>query len=392
MAALASSTFSAGAKETVATVDVYAKNARTVVNSVQDIRKLFDTDLLESFRGGNLGSGIRPIIKGVNSLGLIIDKASLLQRLVGSNPRLMAGFKKLSGTLSDAIGSMVGAKDGIFATVGGVVSKISAAAVGSVKQLGSLIGDVVGSAWDFVVDDKDGISGFYSGLIKEAQNLGIPGVFKEIISTVRDPNLINRITQKVIPSIVGTSDLGGLLSAAIGTSKGVLQALNPQLLSDFSRKYTSPANGMLRNLQSQGNGIFRAFDAVDKNWDKFERVLGDGTKETATNITLIQNSSKDAQDAIRTATYRQDPDVKSDNRDFYSLANVFKPVTVHEEIKKDFPMLTTAQDVKGTPDPRLTGDWGMDTTILTEYNAVKKKQEAYSTDMSLLDKIKNVYF
>lgn len=380
---IAKSTFVAGAKDVVATVDVYAKTANTAVNSIQDIRKLFDTNLLESFRGGNLGQGIRPIIKGVNAVGLIIDKASLLERLVGSNPRLMASFKKLSGGLGDAISASLQVKDGVFATVAGVVTKIKDTAVSSVKSLGNLIGDVVGDAWDFVVDDKDGITGFYSGLIKEAQSLGIPGAFKAIISTIRQPGLINRITQNLIPSIVGNSDTAGLLAAAVGTSKGVLTALNPQILSDFSRKYVNPINGTVRDLQSKGNNLFRAFDAVDKNWDKFDRLLSDGSTEKVTNLTLLQNSSKDAKEAMHTAILLPDSDLDPKNRDFYTLANVFKPVSVHEEISKDFPQATTRMDLTlGTYVANETGG----------YYVAKKKPETVSTDLNTLDKIKNVYF
>lgn len=381
---IAKSTFVAGAKDVMATVDVYAKTANQAVNSIQDIRKLFDSNLLESFRGGNLGNGIRPIIKGVNALGLIIDKASLLERLVGSNPRLLASFKKLSGGLGDAISAAMQVKDGVFATVAGVVTKIKDTAVASVKSLGNLIGDVVGDAWDFVVDDKDGITGFYSGLIKEAQGLGIPGAFKAIISTVREPGLINRITQNLIPSIVGNSDTAGLLAAAVGTTKGVLNALNPQILSDFSRKYVNPVNGTVRDLQSKGNSLFRAFDAVDKNWDKFDRFLSDGSTDKVTNLTLLQNASKDAKDAIRTATILPADDLEKKNRESYALADIFKPVTVHEEIKKDFPQATTRVDLE-------QGAWSNE-PVLQDYYAVKKKQESYSTDMNLLDKIKNVYF
>lgn len=381
---LASSSFSAGAKEVAATVDVYAKTTRDTINSIQDVRKLFDTDLLESFRGGNFAGGLRPIIKGIDSLGLILDKSALVTRLLGSNPRLMAGFKKLTGGIGDAITKMYEAKDGIFATVNGVVQKVSAAAVENVKALGGLIGDVVGDAWDFVVDDKDGLSTFYSGLIKEAQELGIPNSFKEIIATVRDPNLINRITQKVIPGIVGTSDVGGLLAAAVGTSKGVLTALNPQILSDFSRKYMSPLNGTTRDLQRKGNDIFRAFDAVDKGWDKMDRILGDGERDSIFDLSMLQNSSKDAKEAIRSGIAIPAPDLEKKDRDFYTLAETYKPVSVHEEIKKDFPQATSRIDLEKDryePGPLLEG-----------YYEVKAKQDAYSTDMNLIDKIKNVYF
>lgn len=388
---LSKSSFSAGAKETAATIDVYAKSANTTVNSIQDIRKLFDSDLLENFRGGNFSSGVRPIITLINKAGLLVDKNSLFQRLVGSNPRLLAGMKSLYDSVSGGITGMLEDKDGVFAQVNGMVQRISSTAIDSVKSLGNMIGDVVGDAWNFVVDDKDALSGFYSGLIKEAQELGIPGSFKEIISTVRDPNLVNRITQKVLPGIVNSSDTDGLLAAAIGTAKGVVKAINPQILSDFSRKYTNPLNGDIRGLQSKGNNIFRAFDAVDKNWDRFERVLSDGSKDNVMNLSLLQNSSKDAKDAMRTASYLPAVDLDmSKQREFYALADVFKPVSVHEEIAKDFPQAITREDVAQTS-AKLSDDWTLGPSLV-EYNKVKAKQEAYSTDMSLVDKIKNIYF
>jgi hypothetical protein len=388
---LSKGSFSAGAKETAATIDVYAKSANTTVNSIQDIRKLFDSDLLENFRGGNFSSGVRPIITAIGKAGLLIDKNSLFQRLVGSNPRLLAGMKSLYESVSGGITGMLEDKDGVFAQVSGMVSKISSAALDSVKSLGSMIGDVVGDAWNFVVDDKDGISGFYSGLIKEAQALGIPGSFKAIISTVSDPNLINRITQKVLPGIVNTSDTDGLLAAALGTAKGVVRALNPQILSDFSRKYTNPLNGEIRGLQSKGNNIFRAFDAVDKGWDRFDRVLSDGKRDSVLNLSLLQNSSKDAKDAMNTAICLPDDDLdKTKQREFYTLASVFKPVTVHEEIAKDFPQAVNRNDI-GKLDPRLDDGWTMGPSLVS-YKAEKAKQEAYSTDMNLLEKIKNIYF
>ena len=391
---LTTTSFSSGAKDAAATVDVYAKTTNSVINSIQDIRTRFDTTKLSSMRGGDFSAAMGSVVRGIDAAGLIIDKSALIGRVIGSNSGLLAGFKDLSGKVGDGILSAFDEKDGVFASIGGVISKVSSSAVADVKALGSLISDVAGDAYDFVVKDNDGLAGLYTGIINEATALGIPNSFGGIVSTIRDPNIINRVAGNILPAIVGGSDTAGLLGVAVGTAQGVLKAVNPQLLSDFSRNYTNPVFNSVRDLQREGSGIFRAFDAVDNGWDKATRL---GSK--ITDITTIQGASSAARAAIGAASTNQSSDDSKD-RSMYGLANVFSSTSVADSLKSDFSAAAFSPAIAVSPvtyqapakaDSRLT-DNPLQLTGLAGYKAEKAKQEAYSTDMNLFDKIKNVYF
>ena len=391
---LTTTSFSSGAKDAAATVDVYAKSSNTVINSIQDIRTRFFTTKLSSMRGGDFSAAMGSVVRGIDAAGLVIDKSALIGRVIGSNSGLLAGFKDLSGKVGDGILGAFDEKDGVFASIGGVISKVSSSAVADVKALGSLISDVAGDAYDFVVKDNDGLAGLYTGIIKEATALGIPNSFGGIVSAIRDPNIINRVAGNILPAIVGGSDTAGLLGVAAGTAQGVLKAVNPQLLNDFSRNYTNPVYNSVRDLQSEGSSIFRAFDAVDNGWDKASRL---GSK--ITDITTIQGASPAAKSAIGAASTNQSSDDSKD-RSMYSLANVFSSTSVADSLKSDFsaaafsPAITTTPITYQAPakaDSRLT-DNPLQLTGLAGYKAEKAKQDAYSTDMNLLDKVKNVFF
>lgn len=391
---LTTTSFSSGAKDAAATVDVYAKTSNTVINSIQDIRTRFDTTKLSSMRGGDFSAAMGSVVRGIDAAGLIIDKSALIGRVIGSNSGLLAGFKDLSGKVGDGILSAFDEKDGVFASIGGVISKVSSSAVADVKALGSLISDVAGDAYDFVVKDNDGLAGLYTGIINEATALGIPNSFGSIVSAIRDPNIINRVAGNILPAIVGGSDTAGLLGVAAGTAQGVLRAVNPQLLNDFSRNYTNPVYNSVRDLQREGSGIFRAFDAVDNGWDKASRL---GSK--ITDITTIQGASPAAKAAIGAASTNQSSDDSKD-RSMYSLANVFSSASVADSLKSDFsaaafsPAIATSPVTYQAPvkaDSRLT-DNPLQLTGLAGYKAEKAKQEAYSTDMNLFQKVKNIYF
>lgn len=392
---LTTTTFSAGAKDAMATVDVYAKSSNTVVNSIQDIRSRFDVSRLDSMRGGDFSSAMGSVIKGIDSAGLILDKSALIGRVIGSSSGLLGGFKELSGKVGDSILGAFDEKDGVFASIGGVVSKVSSAAVADVKALGSLIGDIVGDGYDFVVGDHDGISALYTGIINEATALGIPNSFGSLVSTIRDPNIVNRVVGNVLPAIVGNGDVAGLLGVAGGTAMGVVKALNPQILSEFSRNYTYPLLHGVRDVQSQGNGIFRAYDAIDNGWDKASR-LGD----KVSSITNIQGASADARKVISAAS--QNPQPGDKDRSFYTLANIFPATSVHETLGKDFPdaafspaisapQVTYTAAAAPKADSRLT-DNELVLTGPVGYYKEKAKQDAYDKNGSLLSKVQNVFF
>lgn len=391
---LTTTSFSSGAKDAAATVDVYAKSSNTVINSIQDIRTRFDTTKLSSMRGGDFSAAMGSVVRGIDAAGLVIDKSALIGRVIGSNSGLLAGFKDLSSKVGDGILGAFDEKDGVFASIGGVISKVSSSAVADVKALGSLISDVAGDAYDFVVKDNDGLAGLYTGIINEATALGIPNSFGGIVSAIRDPNIINRVAGNILPAIVGGSDTAGLLGVAAGTAQGVLKAVNPTLLNDFARNYTNPVYNTARDLQSEGSSIFRAFDAVDSGWDKATRL---GTK--ITDITTIQGSSPAAKAAIGAASTNQSSDDSKD-RSMYSLANVFSSQSVSESLNNDFssaafsPAIASSQVTYQAPvkaDARLT-DNPLELSGPKQYLAEKAKQDAYSTDMNLFQKVKNIYF
>lgn len=366
---LANGSFSAGSRDAAATVDVYSRSTNQTINSIQDIRQQFDSNQLANLKGGDFSGGLRPVVRGINDVGMLLDKNSLISRVIGSAPGLMAGFKDLTSPVSDNLLSSFEDKDGVFATIGGVVSKISGAVVDNVKALGSLIGDVVGDGYHFVVGDNDGLTALYTGIIKECHELGIPSSFSDIVSTIRDPNIVNRVTSNILPSIVKNSDTQGLLGAATGTAMGVVKAVNPQILNDFSRQYTYPLNNQVRDMQREGNAIFGAYDAVDRTWDKGERLLSDGTKEQTTNITNIQGGSRDAKAVIRAAASVPNPDDTKD-RSLYMLADVYKPTSVTQSLSLDFPHATLSDDFA------LTGP--------QSYYAEKARQDAAKQPSSWL--------
>lgn len=340
---LAQTTFSAGPNDSLASVNVYKATTNEVVNSVQDLSQRYDFSLLSSVRGGDYLKAASPIVTGLSQGAAVIDQNSLIARMVSASKAGLGTMRSLGSSALDALsGAMDGGKE-VMVSIGGVISSVAGSAYDDLAGLGKLIGEVTGTSDLFTVNDKEGVAGLYSGIIEECRNLGIRGAFQMVTSSITDPYLMNSIVNKSLDNIIATTDQDSLIGIALNTTKGVVQAVNPNAISDYARKYTYPLNQKIGDVTYGHQELFGAFDTIDDVWDRYDRIIeaqnqdGETTQQAqrAIDLTKMQNGSDDFKQMIRAANDTEDtnrPQTK-----FYQLASVYNPVDVYSAAKVQFP-------------------------------------------------------
>lgn len=368
---LASTVFRTGTMEDLATVDVYREQTRDVINSIQDILSLLDKSSLNSLRGGDFLRNISPIISSADKAFIAINESALMDRIVSASGINLGSLREIGGDFSKKLSGVLSAKDTVLAEIGGVVSKISSLAINNVKALGNVIGEIAGDAGTFLLKDTGGLVSLYTSVIDEARELGITNAFHLVTSTIDDPYIVNRVAGNLLQGFVETSDEKSLLGAALGVSKGVIDAVNPRIIDDFTRVYQNKITDKLGDIRYKYGDVMHAFDAIDSSWDRYQRA----GEDVAINITKIQNSSPSFRELIRSGV---DSGIETprDDQEFYTLAEAFKPIAVYDTMRNDFPSAA----IQGDVDPRLKAlgeiEWSGNYRKLVERQAAGGDQNA----------------
>jgi hypothetical protein len=340
---LAPPTFVAGPQEETATADVYKASGNKVVTSVQDITKSLNVDLKDVLRGGLYLQKNLPIVTGLlKGGGTAINKTALVTRLLAGSSSLTNTLRSLTGGLTKAIGSnmlsdAINVMPTAFATVNGVMARISATNLNDISSVGRMINDVTKQADLFSINDKDSTVGLLSGLVSEATRYGIPNSVEGVLRTIEDPYILRKVGALVLPDVVKAGDATGLRSLSSFLSEGSVNLLNPNIVREFTGNYQTPLACTAEDNINNYSDVMDAFRKVDTKWDRLVRTTQSGVDEVL-DISKLQSASTSFRKVVTMGASTVSGEVAGQaDHNLYQLANVFHATSVDQELSKSFP-------------------------------------------------------
>ena len=349
--ALTPTVFSSGAKDALATLDVYKAKGTSVVTSIQDLSKAVGFDV-SKLLGGKSNKDLQGVLS-IAAGAIKVNKDELTTRLLGANSKLTSAFRSLSDGAKDAMGDTFDSLKSIRTTINGVTSVVNSSDFTSLQGLGNFLGQYTKNDQLFSFEDTDGMSSMMCGLVEEGSNLGISNVFSTITDGIVDRELLQQLTTKSVPKLLQTGDVLGLLDISDSKVGSSLKGLFPNFAADLTKNFRQKVNGELRDDLGMFAKATSLLFNVDSQWDSLVRENG---ADTAVNIFALMATSRDFQELVATGVKALADD---DPKKMYLFHNLFQKTTVEDELRRNFPrvaLLTKAKNrvdkKRGTVDPR----------------------------------------
>lgn len=266
---LASPTFVTGAKDDLATVDVYKQQTDTPVNSIQDQQVQNEENSITSkiMRGGKSMLSNLPAIVNVADKGLqAVSSTNPLQRATGISSVLGMALKNFSPETASGVFSTIGKFSGpISAVVGSVSRVLPIKGLGDIRVLSDTINQVTGTN-SSSVKDRGGIIGTGVGIIDTAVRYGLPGTFGAFSKATTVQERV-RIANGSMSSVIKAGDI--ITGGDIGrnTPKGTTTSSPGFSFNTLFGNYKTPASLPQRNYTDEYGVLKSNIQDIDSGWD-----------------------------------------------------------------------------------------------------------------------------
>lgn len=341
---LAIPSFVAGPRNDLATVDIYMRSDNQPVNNIQGPGTFLQASTGFDLRGGKSMLGSLPNLKNLLTQGknLLNGKGDVAARLLGASSLISNGIRSLAPGVQSGILGSIGNVAKITATIGGITRQVSSGNIASIASIGSLINGISGNTNTFSLSDRGATVGAYAGVMNQALKAGIPNSFSAITSGITNKNVLTQIIGKVLPTVIGKSDLGSLTSIANIAAPGAIKLLSPNILNTFTSNFKSaPGTDFLGRIQNYTN-INTTFTKIDPLWSVANRLTSSGT-DNILNATALQSASLDFKKTFKTGVLSNP--LATTSQQMLLVGSLFKSTNVISEINKLFPM-TSLQALK----------------------------------------------
>jgi hypothetical protein len=345
---LALPTFTTGAKDNLAAVDVYGVTSNSPINSIQAMPAIPSLAAAAALKGSqtsnsDLSSIIDNIAKKAASLNTVNPVNRLDSTFVSATRALPPGcannlLSEISKILSKLTGARISA-NGIL----GMLNKLHIPCVTGMSGLINSIGNVAGS---FSIKDPSASIASLSGVVNAASKLGIPNTFSSVLNGTTDTSIINGVVSNSLPTIIATSDLGSFKSMSQMASPGSLLMNNPNVIKDFSSSFKLPEGSTANDSNRNYTDLMTSFNSANPNWDTCTRETETGS-DTITNLSSIVGASPDFNQTISNGITLTGDVSKQD----LLLAPAFPVTSVSEELATNFPSTATVSTYSNVIDP-----------------------------------------
>jgi hypothetical protein len=338
---LAAPTFVTGPLDNVAAADPY-KAKGGVINSIQDTLKKAGISIPDVLKGGKALATLLPIVQGLKNGSLLVDRNSLITRLLASSTAITSAFKFLG---TDAQNSILGnLKDvGKYAvTINGMVRQVQTTNFNDLSGIGRLVNSFTGDATSFLAVDKDSLAGIVAGTVKECTRFGIPNSFSAITATINDSTIIKSAIGQSLTDVIGASDVASLKAMCTAVGDGSIPLINPNTIGMFGTQFNRSVATVLNAAPTNDAGtlasIMDTYNAVDSKWNSCTRSTASGDQPTFS-IASLTGASSDFKDMLSNGVKT----MTDDNAHLYALASVYGSTDVNTTLSNDFPttVLTT---------------------------------------------------
>ncbi len=335
---IASSIFSTGAKDEVATADVYAlitgSGKNSPITSIQALNALPDTSLFDKLDGS-----ITADFLARSKDGIKFDESLLTNRLLGAKNEFKLNFGELSESMKN--GALLATyKDKakyVLTSMNEVNSLVKASKINDMKSLGNFVNRYTGTT-AFTGTDKGALGGLLGSVVKTSSDLGIGGVFTTLVNTVNDKGIIGRMTRSLLPVVIQNSDSKLLKELTTGASGQLINIFSPGFTQGFSKAFVYKGTNT-RSLKSFDE-VLSSFNRIDSSWDRLDRG---NPGNSATNLRSLLGGSQDFQNLLLTGiTYwsteeRNGHTAPTPINPMHALATAYQEVSVGRAVSRDFP-------------------------------------------------------
>ena len=157
--------------EELSAADAYGmSSAFTSLPVIDDLLNMFgkDFNFSEAFGAANeFIKNNKPLIKDITSKGkIVLGKGSLTERLLAGSSLASTALSGLSPNMSDQMEKYINDNKDTLVKIGDTVKQIQGADISDINGLGKLISSVTGDPTLFSINDKDGISGICSSIVR----------------------------------------------------------------------------------------------------------------------------------------------------------------------------------------------------------------------------------
>lgn len=329
---LASTVFSAGAKDNLATADVYKVDSTTVINSIQSISQKLGTDisgLLGGLKNYNLGK-----LLSVTKTGLKVDQTAIADRLLGMSSSINASFKSLSADAKNSLLTSVPSIGKIDVQIGDVKSTLDSYNYKQLAGLGKFVNEYTKTTLVSIVDN-DATAALVGAVVQQGAALGVNGLLPGLSTTITNNKILARVINKSLPDLVKTSDLHSLSHLADSVFGKSMDFVYPNFASDLAKAFGFKSINDVIDPLADYHTVLSILSKTNANWDVY---IHDADPPETSNVSLLKilGASKDFQQLILSGV-RSEPDF--DRRHNYALIQNYKKTTVEDDIARFFPQV-----------------------------------------------------
>lgn len=291
---LSNNTWTASAKDALAVKDVYTGvDGKSVLTSVQNLFSDIGLNLSDVLRGGKWVASQIPVITSlVRSGQAVFDQKGLIARVMGASNLAAGALSRLTAGATDGILGEIKDYGQVYASFNGVLQRVASTDLTNINAVGGLINQWTGQNGLFASDDQDGKVGFVTGLIHDCTSYGIPNSFGALAAKLENTNLVSQVANRVLPSVIGASDIGSLKSMAFTLGDKAVTAMNPSTISQFSAAFTMPPQSTAADNSAAFDSLIESYSTVDSTWNTNVRNTVAGAAKTL-NLSKIMNGSSD---------------------------------------------------------------------------------------------------
>lgn len=371
---LAPTTFSAGPKDTLASIDVYDASGTSVVNSIQDTKtaSTFDISTILSNAGKGLATGTTSLLKVSSTGSISLNQSAVLGRINGSIPSAAGAIRNLSTQAQQSVSSSFSDYGNVKVNMGGTTSDVSSVYASDLSGYGDYVNMVNAYGTGLTpastdtgtcsIYDVDSHASLISAGVIQGSDYALPNSFTTLTSPTAvgsNSALINKVTGACLPILVKNGDLGNLRAMSATSGGQIFDAVLPNYASQLTQGYSGTTYG--RNGQGGASvqdytNIISIFTNTNSQWNVFDR-LGDTVGQPTLNLLKLIGGSRDFQTLLAIGVKDL---VDGDRGKHQILATMFGQTTVEAEVNRNFPkvvlssQLANSQTQKAkTIDPRV---------------------------------------
>lgn len=231
------------------TTGVSSNNTSTTSNikpAVSNTATISNVDVTEIAR--NISAGNMEIFSNINSL-----------------PESVIPMMNVGMTESQISSNVV-------AQVGNSLSRLSPEiSAEAAKPLVDIVNNITDGKFDATITNRGSAAALISGATYIANEIGMPGVFRNIAENVKDANILVEAAKPLVQKAVDTGDMRLLASVCIDPVVSEIRSLAPDICGTILTNIERPETLAEQEYGRYYQGIKESFDAINSNWTKYNR-------------------------------------------------------------------------------------------------------------------------